>query len=123
MPLPSPHPPHSPPPPPPASAADPVAAIARELRRLLAGIKQALEDEIRAYPTPIPRCDAQFNHLYEQRARLSRLLQRVDAALAHGAGTRALVGALAEYAAAPAFSERSDEARLRERIGTALAKW
>ena len=34
-----------------------------------------LDAEIRAYPTPIPRCDAQFNHLMEERERLRRLLE------------------------------------------------
>jgi hypothetical protein len=119
MTLPSPHSPHSPHA---ASAADPVVAVARKLQRLLAGVKRSLEDEIRTYPTPIPRCDAQFNHLYEQRARLSQLLHRVDAALEDGAPSRRLADALAEFVAAPAFSERGDEERLRTRIGTALAK-
>lgn len=36
--------------------------------------------EIRAYPTPIPRCDAQFNHLIESRERLFHELARLDAA-------------------------------------------
>ena len=43
----------------------------RELRKRLAG-------EIRDYPTPIPRCDAQFNHLYEQLGRLSRDLDAIE---------------------------------------------
>jgi len=34
-----------------------------------------LEAEIRAYPTPIPRCDAQFNHLLEERERIRGLLE------------------------------------------------
>jgi hypothetical protein len=38
-----------------------------------------LEAEIRAYPTPIPRCDAQFNHLMEERDRIRRLLEEVAA--------------------------------------------
>ena len=37
--------------------------------------------EIRAYPTPIPRCDAQFNHLIETRERLFHELARLDAAV------------------------------------------
>jgi hypothetical protein len=39
--------------------------------------KRAVDQEIGDYPTPIPRCDAQFNHLLEQRTRLSRLLTRL----------------------------------------------
>ena len=42
--------------------------------------RERLHAEIRAYPTPIPRCDAQFNHLIEQRDHLFQELARLDAA-------------------------------------------
>jgi hypothetical protein len=43
--------------------------------------KELIDAEIRNYPTPIPRCDAQFDHLLEERARLIRELHRLDATL------------------------------------------
>jgi hypothetical protein len=43
--------------------------------------RQRVHAEIRAYPTPIPRCDAQFNHLIETRERLFHELARLDAAM------------------------------------------
>ena len=36
--------------------------------------KRRLDAEIRAYPTPIPRCDAQFNALFERRDAIVREL-------------------------------------------------
>lgn len=36
-----------------------------------------VQDEIRSYPAPIPACDAQFNHLLEERDALSSELARV----------------------------------------------
>jgi hypothetical protein len=42
--------------------------------------RERVHAEIRAYPTPIPRCDAQFNHLIETRERLFHELARLDAA-------------------------------------------
>lgn len=45
--------------------------------RLLA-LKRPVDTEIRAYPPPIPACDAQFNYLLERRAALSRALVRLD---------------------------------------------
>jgi hypothetical protein len=42
--------------------------------------RERVHAEIRAYPTPIPRCDAQFNHLIEKRERLFQELARLDAA-------------------------------------------
>jgi len=53
----------------------PEPAAPADLRQALA----TLEAEIRAYPTPIPRCDAQFNHLMEERDRIRRLLEEVTA--------------------------------------------
>jgi glutamate/tyrosine decarboxylase-like PLP-dependent enzyme len=46
-------------------------------RQPLEARRQALDDEIRAYPTPIPRCDAQFNHLFEERARIAKELDEL----------------------------------------------
>jgi glutamate/tyrosine decarboxylase-like PLP-dependent enzyme len=44
-------------------------AIRLEARR------KVLDAEIHAYPTPIPRCDAQFNHLMEERERIVKELE------------------------------------------------
>jgi hypothetical protein len=44
--------------------------LVSELRARLEAERRRLDDEIRHYPTPIPRCDAQFNHLFDQRARI-----------------------------------------------------
>ena len=60
---------------------DGLEGLSRELHRWLTGVRATLADEIRSYPTPIPRCDAQFNHLVEQRGRLSWLLTDLAAAL------------------------------------------
>jgi hypothetical protein len=47
-----------------------VNELVSELRARLEAQRRRLDDEIRHYPTPIPRCDAQFNHLFDQRARI-----------------------------------------------------
>ena len=44
--------------------------LIKEARTRLEQERRRLDEEIRAYPTPIPRCDAQFNHLFERRARI-----------------------------------------------------
>jgi hypothetical protein len=53
-------------------------SLAREIIEHLRGVRERLAEEIRSYPTPIPRCDAQFNHLYEQLGRLSRDLDAIE---------------------------------------------
>lgn len=54
------------------------SAAWREIREPLEQARSQIDEEIRAYPAPIPACDAQFNHLMAQRARLTRDLGRVD---------------------------------------------
>ena len=88
--------------------------LAAEIMAHLHELRRRLSEEIRTYPTPIPRCDAQFNHLYEQLGRLSRDLDAIE-------------GAKSERAAAAAFlatkpytddqSERDFRARVKAAIG------
>ena len=49
----------------------------KEITGHLRNRKSLLDAEIRNYPTPITRCDVQFDHLLEQRAGLSRELNRL----------------------------------------------
>ncbi len=69
-------------------------ALAAELRAFLARTRVSLDEEIRTYPTPIPRCDAQFNFVYEQRARVLQWLNQLDAALTDKDGPVALAGSI-----------------------------
>jgi hypothetical protein len=57
--------------------------------RLRAAIEALLDEatrDIRAYPPPIPACDAQFNHLLELRQGLPGELARLDALTRAGDG-------------------------------------
>ena len=49
-----------------------------EIRTHLEARKRELDAEIHGYPTPIPRCDAQFNHLFVERSRVVKLIERLD---------------------------------------------
>ncbi len=57
------------------------------LRARLDRMQEAVAAEIRAYPAPIPACDAQFDHLLERREALSEALARLDAARKDGSST------------------------------------
>jgi hypothetical protein len=95
-----------------------VEARCRELRDCLIEARRAVDKEIRSYPTPIPRCDAQFNFLYEQRSRLSLVLERLNAAYCHDDAETELAKLLADFAASASFSDSTRERDLRLRIGT-----
>lgn len=47
----------------------------------LAEKKGHIEEEILHYPPPIPACDLVFNHLLEERSRLSKELRRAQAVI------------------------------------------
>ena len=53
--------------------------ILQETLARLEARRAELDAEIRAYPTPIPRCDAQFNHLMEERARIVKEIEEMKA--------------------------------------------
>ncbi len=95
-------------------------AIALELRDLLGGAKRAVDEEIGAYPTPIPRCDAQFNHLYERRTRIALTLDRVNDALRPGVTLEELMAVIAEFGAEAPVVGSAREERLRERMRSVL---
>jgi hypothetical protein len=105
-----------------AADTDRLRSLVAELRDFVLRAKRALDEEMRTYPTPIPRCDAQFNHAYEQRARLAALLRRIDAAGDGSDDASALTGAMAEFASLHSMDESVDERSLRARIADALAQ-
>ncbi len=57
------------------------------LRARLLRLQDTVAAEVRAYPAPIPACDAQYNHLLERRAALADARARLDAARRGGAST------------------------------------
>ncbi len=101
-------------------APDRLEALSLELKAWLDGARTTTAREIRSYPTPIPRCDAQFNHLVEQRDRLSRLLNDLDAALDRRDGGAALREFLNALRTLPPFLDSAEERALRDRIGGEL---
>jgi hypothetical protein len=101
---------------------DRIEGLALELQRWLTGVRAALADEIRSYPTPIPRCDAQFNHLVEQRGRLSLLLTYLEVAFDRSDGDAALRAVLARLADLPPQGNAIEERSLRDRVGAELAR-
>ena len=81
----------------PTPAADTDTAWKALERRLDARLA-TVEQQIRHYPRPRPACDAQFNHLLEQRAAIPREIARLRAAAgAHPAGTGTADRALEEF--------------------------
>jgi len=51
------------------------------IRERLEKKQRRIYEEIREYPRPIAGCDAQFNHLLEERANISQELARLNDAI------------------------------------------
>jgi hypothetical protein len=80
--------------------------------------RERLHAEIRAYPTPIPRCDQQFNYLIEQRERLSRELARLDRA----AGSKDRVELWVEFIDSTDCLDDDTKLQLRSALSEVLLK-
>jgi hypothetical protein len=55
-----------------------------EAKQALQGRRAELDALIGAYPPPITACDAQFNHLLEQRREIGHELARLEAGMVRG---------------------------------------
>ena len=85
-----------------------------EIRLHLEDRRRALAAEIRNYPTPIPRCDAQFNHLYEQQARLARELDRIGALAGETRGDT--IELIERFIASAPYTDDDAEREFRSRM-------
>jgi hypothetical protein len=74
-----------------------VRSICHEIRGHLQHKREQITTEIRNYPPPIPACDAQFNYLLEQRARIEQALSQLDALQKEGPAHHARIDVLDEF--------------------------
>ena len=87
-----------------------------EIRGHLEERKRILDDEIRNYPTPIPHCDAQFNHLAEQRTRLWQDLERMNILDRVGIGPSEYVEVIEEFIKSSPYTSDESELTIRSRL-------
>lgn len=92
-----------------------------EIRDDLHRSRRVIGEEIRSYPTPIPRCDAQFNHLYEQRARLARELDRIAALAERSLRREDYVELIERFIASAPYADDAAERQLRSRLKSELS--
>jgi hypothetical protein len=92
-----------------------------EVGRELLRAKRVIDEEIRNYPTPIPRCDAQFNHLQEQRSRLARELDRIGALSKKGMGRGDYVRLIEAFIASLPYGDDGSEQELRAHLEAKLS--
>ena len=96
-------------------------SMRNEIRLHLENLRRALAAEIRNYPTPIPRCDAQFNHLYEQQARLARDLDRIGAPPGKSPKRGDTIELIRQFVASEPYTDDAAEREFRARLRTELS--
>ena len=94
----------------------------KDIKRDLLRGKHLIDEEIRSYPTPIPRCDAQFNHLYEQQARLARELDRIGALSEKSLGRGDCIRLIEEFTASAPYTDDAVERDFRARCRAELSR-
>ncbi len=91
------------------------------IRADLEAERQRIHEEIRAYPTPIPRCDQQFNHLIDKRERLFQELARLDAAAGSSVTARDGAAGLAAFIDSCGCLDAEGKVRFKAALSEALA--
>lgn len=94
----------------------------QEIRDHRKNRKQLIDEELRSYPTPIPRCDAQFNHLYEQRTRLFGELTRMDALAEKSLARGDYIELIEEFLSSATYTDAEAEQTMRAQFKAELCK-
>jgi hypothetical protein len=98
-----------------------LASMWNEVKLHLEDRRRALAAEIRNYPTPIPRCDAQFNHLYEQQSRLARDLDRISALAGTSLKREDTIELIERFIASAPYTDDGGEREFRSRMKKQLS--
>ena len=81
-----------------------------------------IREEIRNYPLPIPACDEQYNHLLQQRDRISRELGRMHESSKGCLTAKDTIVQLEEFMRSSDFVDAQAEQRIRSALKDQLAK-
>ena len=89
-----------------------VQQLRADVRALMVRKKEQIYAEIRAYPFPIPACDAQYNYLLEKSDRASQELQQLDALADAQTNPAATLAALKAVVAESALLDKETQRRI-----------
>lgn len=96
-----------------------VRPVWADIKVLLENEKKRIYDEIRNYPLPIAGCDQQYNHLLEERTRISQELNRMHEISEEGLVHPHAIRLIDEFVRASSFigDEKKQQilSRLKER--------
>ncbi len=79
----------------------------------LAHRRNQIYEEIRNYPPPIPACDQQYNHLLEQRTRISHELTRLDQAIGKSLADKDPAGRIEQFIQSSSYVDTDTAQQIR----------
>ena len=101
---------------------DAVARICGEIRDILERKRLKLAEDIVKYPTPIPACDADFNHMLAERARIEAELTRLESLSAPAVAGAEKTGLIAEFAALSPDLDAAARRRIKSALKDAVSR-
>ena len=90
------------------------------IREHLENERHRVIEEIKKYPTPIAACDAQFNYLLEERARIAQELDQLKALTGEGLTRKAHLELIGEFIASSNYINGEMEQTLRSSLLSGL---
>jgi sugar-specific transcriptional regulator TrmB len=103
----------------PAAIDDSVTSVWSRIRAHLESRKERIYREISEYPTPIPRCDQQFNYLLEERELIARELDQVNNAAGKEITHAGAVKLIEDFLASTAYVEVEEKRKIRSLLAGA----
>ena len=94
-------------------------AIWLEIRTHLEKEKNQIYDEIVNYPPPIPACDVQFNHLLEERTRITQELSRAREVSGKGSNYSDSIRLIREFVESCTYINDTLKAKLKSDLEAA----
>ena len=83
------------------------------IRGYLEDIKSQIYEELRQYPQPIAGCDLQYQHISEERDRISRELGRLDDVCRESFTRRDYIKAIDEFIRSSTYIQDEAEQKIR----------
>jgi chorismate mutase len=95
-------------------------SVLKRMRGHLESERRRVNEDIRKYPTPIPACDAQFNYLLEERAKIAEELDRLKALAEEVLTRRARFEGIGEFITSSNYINGEAEQKIRSSMLSVL---
>ncbi len=95
-------------------------SVFERIREHLENERHRVNEEVKKYPPPIPACDAQFNYLLEERARIAEELDRLKTFVREALTRGARLEGIGEFITSSNYINGEAEQRIRSSLLSVL---